>query len=105
MMVLQVLERQKLLETADGMGGHHNGGNKKAADQKVVMVVIIVVVVIVVMMTVIIEEVIMPSVKVFKSLPFAVAKPMLLHHFRPDVKLRRMFCKYCNDSRGSLQTS
>ena len=32
-MVLQVLERQKLLETADGMGG--NSGNRQAADQKV----------------------------------------------------------------------
>ena len=33
MMLLQVLERQKLLETADGMGG--NSGNRQAADQKV----------------------------------------------------------------------
>ena len=32
-MVLQVLERQKLLETAVGMGG--NSGNRQAADQKV----------------------------------------------------------------------
>ena len=32
-MLLQVLERQKLLETADGMGG--NSGNRQAADQKV----------------------------------------------------------------------
>ena len=32
-MLLQVLERQKLLETADGMGGHTS--NRQAADQKV----------------------------------------------------------------------
>ena len=68
MMVLQVLERQKLLETADGMGGHHIGGNRQAADQKVGMVMIIVVVI---MMTVTIGEVIKPLVIVFKSLHFA----------------------------------
>ena len=71
MMVLQVLERQKLLETADGMGGHHIGGNRQGADQKVGMVMIIVVVI---MMTVIIGEVIMLLVIVFKSLQFAFAK-------------------------------
>ena len=38
-MVWQVLERQKLLETADGMGGLHTANNRQAAaDQKVCMV-------------------------------------------------------------------
>ena len=38
-MMWQVLERQKLLETADGMGGLHTANNRQAAaDQKVQMV-------------------------------------------------------------------
>ena len=36
-LLLKVLERQKLLETADGMGGQT--GSNRQADQKVVMVV------------------------------------------------------------------
>ena len=39
-MLLKVLERQKLLETADGMGGQT--GSNRQADQKVVMVVMMV---------------------------------------------------------------